>query len=281
MEAAGDALDYISIHAYWLGLWQKNAMPDYLTCIMHSQGPEETLKRFIEVLDESGYRGRIKIAFDEWNLRGWHHPGFPRKTVQDYDDPEVIRLVKARQDNDIASQYTMADALFSASFLNACLRHATDVGMANIAPIVNTRGPLFVHPKGIVKRTHFHTLAMYANLLHSRVGQLDVTAGALRQSNRQIPVLDAVATADSTGTCWAIALVNRHPVESVTLTLKLGQTPVHGSVPATVLSGPSPEAYNDIEHPDRVVPQKVDLDFDKGVVALPPHSLTLLDVRTE
>ena len=43
--------------------------------------------------------------------------------------------------NAIASQYTMADALFSASFLNACLRHTEDVGMANIAPIVNTRGP--------------------------------------------------------------------------------------------------------------------------------------------
>ena len=44
-------------------------------------------------------------------------------------------LVKAREKNDIASQYTMADALFTASFLNACLRHADDVGMANIAPL--------------------------------------------------------------------------------------------------------------------------------------------------
>jgi alpha-N-arabinofuranosidase len=105
-------------------------MPDYLTCVMKSEAPEKTLSDFVRILDESGYRGKIKIAYDEWNLRGWHHPGFPRKTVQNYSDPEVQRLIRAREINDIASQYTMADALFSASFFNACLRHADDVAMA-------------------------------------------------------------------------------------------------------------------------------------------------------
>jgi hypothetical protein len=61
--------------------------------------------------------------------------------------------IKARDRNDINATYPMADAMFSACFLNACLRHADTVQMANIAPLVNTRGPLFVHPKGIVKRT--------------------------------------------------------------------------------------------------------------------------------
>jgi hypothetical protein len=46
-------------------------------------------------------------------------------------------LVAARENNALASQDTMADALFSASFFNACLRPAEDVGMANIAPSVN------------------------------------------------------------------------------------------------------------------------------------------------
>ena len=34
-----------------------------------------------------------------------------------------------------------------------------------MAPVVNTRGPLFVHPKGVVRRTHFHVMSMYANRL--------------------------------------------------------------------------------------------------------------------
>jgi alpha-N-arabinofuranosidase len=96
----------------------------------------------IGLLEEAGWRGRIKIPFDEWNLRGWHHLGFPRKQVGDPGGPAVAELIRARDKNAIASQYTMADALFSASSLNACLRRAEDVGMANIAPIVNSRGPL-------------------------------------------------------------------------------------------------------------------------------------------
>ena len=278
LKAAGDYLDYISIHGYWLPLWGRNDMPDYLTCIMHSESPEKMIGDYIGVLEEAGYRGRIKIAFDEWNLRGWHHPGFPRKTVQDYNDPEVKRLVAARENNAIASQYTMADALFSASFFNACLRHAEDVGMANIAPIVNTRGPLFVHPKGIVKRTHFHAMAMYANELEPRVGKLELEAGNLRHGNRSIPVLDGVATVDESGKKWAIALVNRHPAKPVACTVRMKDRLLDGEYAALVLAGDSPEAFNDIENPNRVTPQKTTLTFIKGAVNLPPHSLTIVKV---
>ena len=66
---------------------------------MESDGLEITITRAIDNLEESGYRGKIRIAFDEWNLRGRHHPGFPRKEVQGYDDSEVSRLVAARDEN--------------------------------------------------------------------------------------------------------------------------------------------------------------------------------------
>jgi alpha-N-arabinofuranosidase len=279
LKQAGPYLDYISIHSYWLPLWGKNAMPDYLSCIMHSESPEQLIAGYVGVLKESGYRGRIKIAFDEWNLRGWHHEGFPRKAVQDYADPEVARLVATREKNQIASQYTMADALFSASFLNACLRHAEDVGMANIAPLVNTRGPLYVHPGGIVRRTHFHTLAMYANELEQRVGKLEIKADPLAHGGKAVPVVDGIATVNASGNHWAIAVVNRHPEKAVACTVQLGDKPLEGSYPATVLAGDSPDAYNDIEDPTRVAPQRLKLRFSKGVVHLPPHSLTVVRIK--
>ncbi len=278
LKLAGAYLDYISIHKYWLPLWGKNEIPDYLTCIMHSEGPEQSITDFLHVLDESGYRGKIKIAYDEWNLRGWHHEGFPRKMMQNYADPEVARLVKAREKNDIASQYTTADALFSASFFNACLRHAEDVGMANIAPLVNTRGPLFVHSKGIVKRTHFHTMAIYANELESRVGSLKLQAPALTQGDRSIPVADAIVTTDSSGTRWAIALVNRHPHHPLQCAVIMKGRPLQGEHAAVVLAGDSPDSFNDIEHPDRVVPVRKTVKFTRGTLELPPHSLTVLKV---
>lgn len=278
LKMVGQYLNYISIHGYWLPLWQKNDMPDYLTCIMQSEAPEQSLANFIGVLEESGYRGRIKIAYDEWNLRGWHHPGFPRKAVQDYADPKVMELVAARAKSDIAMQYTMADALFCASFFNACLRHAEDVGMANIAPIVNTRGPLFVHPKGIVKRTHFHAMAMYANELEPRVGKLDLKADKLAHGTESVAVADAVATVDDSGKNWAIALLNRHPESELACTVILKDFLPDGKYAATILAGDSPDSFNDIEHPNRVAPQKTTLTFTQGAVNLPPHSLTIVKV---
>jgi alpha-N-arabinofuranosidase len=278
LKAAGENLKYVAVHNYWLPYWGRNEMPDYLSCIMHSQGPEQTIQAVINILDEAGYRGRIKIAFDEWNLRGWHHPGFPRKETVDPNDKQAAELIKKRDINAIAEQYTMADALFSASFLNACLRHCEDVGMANIAPIVNTRGPLYVHPGGIVKRTTFHTLAMYANLLESRVGKLDIQAGLLVHNSDVIPVVDAIATVDASGSNWAIALVNRHPKKEVACKITMKDLPLQGQYSATVLAGDSPDSYNDIENPDRVVCEKTQLTFNKGVVNLLPHSLTIVKV---
>jgi len=278
LKTAGGQLQYVAIHEYWLPCWGENLTPDYLACIMRSGGPESTIKRVVELLDEAGCRGRIKIAFDEWNLRGWHHPGFPRKQVSDAGDPTVAELIRAREKNAIASQYTMADALFSASFLSACLRHADDVGMANIAPIVNTRGPLFVHPKGVVKRATFHTLAMYANHLEGRVAKLDLEAGMLVHGNDFLPVIDALATVDEAGKKWAIALINRHPSKVVACAVKIEGVLLEGAHAATLLAGDSPDAYNDVDHPSRVAPKKTQLTFKRGVTSLEPHSLTILKV---
>ena len=199
-----------------------------------------------------------------------------------YEDPGVRELVELRRkQNDRADQYTLADALFSASFFNACLRHAEDVGMANIAPLVNTRGPLFVHPKGVVRRTHFHTMAMYANLLQKRVGNAKVDSGRLIHGTASVAVIDAIATVDESGKQWAIALVNRHPSKSLACTVMMKDTRLDGTFKATVLAGDSTDAYNDIEHPDRVAPKEVTLTFKDGVASLPPHSLTIVHMKPE
>jgi alpha-L-arabinofuranosidase len=115
----------------------------------------------------------MKVACDEWNLRSSHHPGFPG------GGGGKVNLIRERDENDRNETYTMADAPFSASFLHSCLRHAKYVQMAGMAPVVNVRGPLFVHPRGIVKRTTFHVMKMYATLLQPMVVQTKVAADTL------------------------------------------------------------------------------------------------------
>ena len=73
--------------------------------------------------------------------------------------------------------------------------------------------------------------------------------------------------------------MNRHPNKPLTCTVNFQAQPLNGAYSALVLSGDSPEAFNSIEHPDRVVPQKTKFAFNQGVVELPPHSLTILKVK--
>ncbi len=279
-QAAGEHLDILSVHEYWVANYQNLHTPDYLACMMLAEKPEAHLGVAVQSLAEGGVRGRIGIAFDEWNLRSWHHPGFSghRPRTVDYDDPEVIALIKAREKSLEPSLYTMADALFCASFFNACLRHSDDVAMANISPLVNTTGPLFVHPDGIVKRTHFHTMAMYANLLRERVAESRVNSARLSHGEASVALVDAVATVNGKGDRWTIALLNRHPSESVSCAVQMENVLLEGGYNATVLAGDSAEAYNDREHPDRVVPKKVKQIFSKGITNLPPHSLVIVEV---
>lgn len=266
LNHAGGSLNMISIHGYWDGLWVTDNPCNYASCMARSTQPEGSIVNVERLLQSMGLQNKITIAYDEWNLRGWHHPG----VITGFGPAEI----KARDRNDINATYTMGDALFSACFLNACLRHPATVRMSNIAPIVNTRGPLFVHPKGIVKRTTFHVMSMYANLLGPRV----VKAAVKSDPFVGVPALDAVATCDAAQKTWRIALVNRHASAALNCTLKLGDKPLSGDYKATVLSGDSPDAFNDIDKPNRVAPQKVSLKFADGVCQLPPHSLVVLEV---
>jgi alpha-N-arabinofuranosidase len=213
----------------------------------------------------AGFEGCIGIAFDEWNLRGWHHP--------DGNSPEAIA---ARDRNDRNATYTMADAVFSAGFLNACLRHSQTVRMANMAPVVNTRGPLFVHPTGIVKRPTFHVLAMYANLLEANTVDTWVRSETFTPAGKSVPVLDAAATCDDGMQKWSIILVNRHPDESLKCHVVIGGNALAGRYKVTELAGDSPDAYNDLECPERVRPYETERTIEHGEITLLPHSISLI-----
>jgi alpha-N-arabinofuranosidase len=108
------------------------------------------------------------------------------------------------------------------------------------------------------------------------VGQAEVEGELLVHGNRSVPVVDAIATVDDAGTTWSIALTNRHPSREVKCVVRMKGTPLSGTFDVTVLAGDSPDAFNDVEHPDRVVPVDRQLAFDEGSVNLPAHSLTII-----
>jgi len=275
LKTAGGRLSFLSIHGYWDALWGKPGSPvaDYMTCMEWAEQPERQIA-WTAALITKRYRRRIRIAFDEWNLRSWHHPLTNGGMASPAD-------IAARDLNDRNSDYTMADAVFSAGFFNACLRHADVVGMANISPIVNTRGPLFVHPEGIVKRTTFHVMKMYANQLETHVAKAKTTSDPLVDEKGSVAAVEAIATCDANRESWRIAIINRHPAQDAEVRIHLGSRPVTGRHRATILSGDGPDAYNGIEKSNRVVPEDIELEFRRGVVELPPHSITIVDMPGE
>ncbi|MBQ6108070.1 MAG: hypothetical protein IJK97_07645 [Thermoguttaceae bacterium] len=272
LEKAGYLLDYVSIHGYWDGLSYNNNPSPYMECMMRTQRPEASILSTIGVLEKTKMRGKVFIAFDEWNLRGWHHPGIgmipPRMDVQ------------ARDKNDINSTYTMADALFSACFLNSCLRHCDDVKIACFSPIVNTRGALYVYPQGLVKRTTYHVFWMYVHLLEKNILPVELNCEPLLWNQKQTPKLDAVLSVNDDQTRYVLAVVNKDPetAAEVKLNFLAGGRNVPETLEATVLCGASPDDFNDVGAENRVVPQKTALKVQNGKVTLAPHSLTVIAI---
>lgn len=270
LREAGWTLDYISIHGYWDPLHHVNNVTPYLDCMFRTDGPENTILSTINLLDQAGFGGgKLKIAYDEWNLRGWHHPwhGDLRRGFE----------LEARRKNDINSTYTMADALFSACFLNACLRHSDIVDIACFSPIVNTRGAIFVHNKGILKRTTYYVFWMYTNLLEKFMIPVEGTYNQLTKGDQKTGVLDVLLTSNEDRSHYVYAVVNKSPDKSQTLKLDFAGKKAPKTIKATVLSGSSPDDYNDINR-EHVKPVQQSLKVHDGMVDIPAHTLAFINV---
>lgn len=207
----------------------------------------------------------LQIAFDEWNLRGWHHP-----------DGNNQDSIDARALNDLPSTYTMADAIFSAGFLNACLRNANVVAMANIAPTVNARGPLFVHPDGLVRRTTFHAMRMYVDHIRERILATATRGPELTHAGASVSSVEALVSADAGG--YTLTIVNRDPSRNAECSVVIDRQELTGAYHGELLTAPSPDSYNSIEQPEVVAPHTLTLRDHNGKYSVPPHSILMLFV---
>ncbi len=278
LREAGHLLDWISIHGYWSsasdeGVFEKG----YDNIIARAFQPEERIVAVKHILGSLGYLGKLRIAFDEWNLRGWCHPEF-----MDFG-PADHALMDC---NDINSNYNMADAVFTACFLNSCLRHCDVVGMANFSPVVNTVGAIFTHEDGIVLRPTYHVFDLFANysfeeVLHSALLSPSFDVESREGISTSVRHLDAVVTRDPASGDVGITLVNLHGEESATCRIRGLKGGASNRVTARSVVGASTDAYNDIDQPDavKIVERQLDVadpgDFEFDC---PPHSVTVLNL---
>ena len=210
---------------------------------------------------------------NEWNLRGWHHPAVDTAPLGSED------FLKARDKNDDNATYTMADAVFSACFLNMVLRNADLVGMANFAPVVNTRGCIFTHDRGLVLRPTYHVFDLYVNHMGDTVVDsyaTDVPDAVFTDRfgrEHRVELVDTCTTEE--GGTVALSLVNKHPDEAVEV--QLSGVP-EGTREMLVLTGRDRNAYNDVGLQGAEIESSGER-IHGNTVKLPPHSVCILTAR--
>ena len=278
LKSSGQFLDWISLHGYWDHVHETNRFADYEAAMVMTQDVGTSVAKVRGLLCALGLENKIKIAFDEWNLREGYHPNVHTvkqgRTKAEYLTP--------RDKNDDNTLYTMADAVFTACFLNMCNRNCDMVGMANFAPIVNTRGCIYTYPGGIVLRSTYLVFQLYVQYLGDIVldsWQESAPVRALRAANgstAEVTLLDVVATAFSDKPGYAVAAVNKDAAARQSLTLDLE---AEGTVTLRSVVGDSTEAYNDIGH-EGVRLETLALGvYRRGMaVELPPHSVNILTI---
>ncbi len=278
LREAGDLLDWVSIHDYWSRVSDEGVFETgYEAIIARAFEPEARIQTTKHILGSLGYLGKIRIAFDEWNLRGWCHPNFMHFGHADH----------ALMDrNDINSNYNMADAVFTACFLNSCLRHCDVVGMANFSPVVNTVGAIFTHEDGLVLRPTYHVFDLFTNhtyeeIVHTALSSPSFEVAVADGCSKPAPHVDAVVTRDPESGDLGIVLINLHAAEAIDCRIRGLDGNRATTISVRTLTGNSVDAYNDIDKPDAVRIQERELtavNLGDFTIACPPHSVTVLNM---
>jgi len=241
--------DYISVHLY-VGRDGRDASA-YLAHAYNTI--ESRISRVEAQIRAANMRRPVAISFDEWGI------SLPRTQN---------------------GSYTLADGLVAAVYLNAFLRHARVVTMANYAQLVNVIPNITATPDGLFLQTTFFPIQLFRH--HSLGASLDVwvSCPTIGDSGSQAPVLDASAAYNEERHTLTLNVVNLHPTDALDATVECQTGELAGDATCYTVSGPDVESGNSAQHPEQVGIQEQSLPVtgSKFVHRFPAHSLTVLEM---
>jgi len=262
LEQAAGLADYLSLHWY-VG----NPASDYNAYMATSELLEERLTSFEGLVRavklEKGIARPIGIAVDEWNVWYRTHPGFGADT----------------QKSRLEEIYNLEDALVVAMQLNAFIRHAHSVKMANIAQIVNVIAPVFTSSNQLVLQTIFYPFEIYRKTCGNTSLNIrwegDTFSGG---GHTGIRLLDVTATLDAAKKQLVVYVVNRSRSESLETELHLTDGKFNGHTTVYTINGKNIKSENTFKSPDQVKTVKTAFRADGHTLAytFEPHSVTVL-----
>jgi len=284
LQNCGTRLDWISLHKYWNLMPEENDFATYEESMAYTNDLDTEIRKVRGLLSALGLEKDIKIAYDEWNLRGWHHPGV--HSVKQAVNKEDYIL--PRDKNDRNQDYTMADAVFTACFLNTLNRNCDIVKMANFAPIVNTRGCIYTWEGGIVLRSTYHVFDLYVNYLGEEIldmwnpespKQMAVKHKAGHMET--VDVLDVLATRKRDENIIAVAAINKSAMEEVSLEMSFTNDDRIGEYRICTVNGPDVNSYNDVNLNQVQLTEGTWQRMDEKDISIPlqPHSVNVIQFK--
>jgi len=244
--------NYLSVHMY-LGRQSRDAQ----TYLVESRAQiERRIERVAAQITAEELRQPVAIAFDEWGMwLGKDHGG----------------------------GYTLADGLVAALYLNAFIRHASMVRIANYAQLVNVIPTFSTTSDDLFLQATYFPLELFRHQNGPVALDAWCDAELLTSGGHAAPALDVTATLDPGQARVTVNVVNldtSHP-RTVSIESQRGAFVASGSL--SVLACGSPEATNGLDAKDRlsvdtstVTPRAASLTFEA-----PAHSLCVLRLPLE
>ena len=191
LEALGPVCDYFSLHHYS----GEGGRGEY--------GPFASLRDFRAGLDAflptlRGFSMRkepfnkwyrfprreddIKLAIDEWNI--WN------STPRGEDNRFGVKMV-----------YNWKDALWTSCMINTFVHYARDIGITNLAQMVNVLAPIMTDGDRSYVQTTYHVLMLYRKYLKGSLVECRFDAPKMRKGPAgELAMLDAAACQWEDGT---------------------------------------------------------------------------------
>ena len=210
----------------------------------------------------------IYIAFDEWNT--WYRA---RSGTTEF---EIART-------GLEEHYNFEDALATGMFLNAFIRHADVVKIANLAQLVNVIAPIFTNKQGLYLQTIYFPLVEYGKQRGNSSLDVQVTSPTYRIDNRRpLGYLDVSSTYSAADHAVYLNVLNRSERNDINTRIDNVAGQIDGQAGVWEMNNADLKAVNDFAS-DKVHPatRNVTLSVTGNgfTYVFPKHSLTILRLR--
>jgi alpha-N-arabinofuranosidase len=255
LEQAGNLIDYLGVHWY-----VDNISNDFATYMALSELFEarlsayEGLIRAVQI--ERNNKRPIYISVDEWNV--WHKVAAGAVT-------EIV--------------YNLEDALVVAMQLNAFIRHANSVRMANIAQIVNVLAPILTKPDGLVLQTIFYPFELYSQYAGSTALNVHWDGDTFSAGDYAgVRTLDVTATLSADRKQLVLFVINRAERDGAETRITLTEGRISGTVQVHTVNGVDIKTVNSFDQPGQVRTRETQTAAEAGSFnyTFEPHSVTVL-----